>query len=138
MKVKISEIPEGGLTVSEKFNPAQMNLDTPQMRFTGAVLVTGHFERMVDTVQVEVEASAPMQEICGRCLAANDAVYAEGFHLDYSVKDQTTLDITEDVRQEIMLSYPVKILCREECRGLCPQCGVNWNEGSCLHAVAQA
>jgi uncharacterized protein len=43
----------------------------------------------------------------------------------------TAIDLTEDVRQTLLLSFPLKNLCREECRGLCPRCGTNWNEQAC-------
>lgn len=41
------------------------------------------------------------------------------------------LDMTEIVRQDLMLALPLVPLCRNECKGLCPNCGVNWNEGTC-------
>jgi len=43
----------------------------------------------------------------------------------------TVIDITEDVRQTVLLSVPLKRLCRPGCRGLCPECGKNLNEGPC-------
>lgn len=45
--------------------------------------------------------------------------------------DTTHIDLAEDVREMVMLSIPLKLLCREECKGLCPKCGTNWNTGSC-------
>ena len=41
------------------------------------------------------------------------------------------LDLTDDVREDILLSLPLKFLCQEDCRGLCPHCGQNLNEGTC-------
>ena len=41
------------------------------------------------------------------------------------------LDITQDVTDGFLLSIPAKLLCREDCRGLCPICGAEWNEGTC-------
>ena len=41
------------------------------------------------------------------------------------------LDITEDVRQVLLLSVPMKVLCTEDCKGLCPKCGINLNKQSC-------
>jgi uncharacterized protein len=41
------------------------------------------------------------------------------------------IDLTEDVRQIVLLSVPMKLLCKEDCKGLCPQCGTNWNVSSC-------
>jgi uncharacterized protein len=42
-----------------------------------------------------------------------------------------SLDIAEDVRQTVLLAIPLKILCSEGCRGLCPSCGKNLNVESC-------
>lgn len=41
------------------------------------------------------------------------------------------IDITQDVIDALVLTVPVKVLCREACRGLCPRCGKNLNEGDC-------
>lgn len=41
------------------------------------------------------------------------------------------MDLAEPVRQSLVVSLPLKPLCREDCKGLCPQCGANWNEGAC-------
>jgi uncharacterized protein len=41
------------------------------------------------------------------------------------------LDMTEVVRQDILLAIPPFPVCRSQCAGLCPQCGKNWNEGPC-------
>ena len=47
------------------------------------------------------------------------------------------LDITEAVRQYAMLGLPMMPLCRSDCAGLCPECGVNLNEGSCSCETGQ-
>lgn len=41
------------------------------------------------------------------------------------------LDLTELVRQDLMLALPLVPLCRNDCQGLCPNCGKNWNDGDC-------
>jgi uncharacterized protein len=41
------------------------------------------------------------------------------------------LDLTEIVRQAILLAQPMRPLCREDCAGLCTECGQNLNEGQC-------
>jgi len=40
-------------------------------------------------------------------------------------------DLTDMVRQELLLALPMKPLCSEECKGLCPRCGVNLNIETC-------
>ena len=41
------------------------------------------------------------------------------------------LGVEDFVREDIFLALPTKFLCREDCKGLCPQCGKNLNDGSC-------
>lgn len=52
---------------------------------------------------------------------------------DYVVVDGTALvaDLTEIVRQALVLELPMKPLCGDDCKGLCPQCGANRNEAEC-------
>jgi uncharacterized protein len=47
------------------------------------------------------------------------------------IDDRHILDLGEVLRQDVLLALPMHVLCREECRGLCPVCGQNLNQGSC-------
>jgi uncharacterized protein len=47
------------------------------------------------------------------------------------IDDRHLLDLGEVLRQDVLLALPTHVLCREECRGLCPVCGQNLNQGSC-------
>jgi uncharacterized protein len=49
----------------------------------------------------------------------------------FTIDEQHILDLTEALRQSILLALPMKPLCREDCAGLCPQCGQNLNEKMC-------
>ncbi len=51
--------------------------------------------------------------------------------LDVGVMRDDRLDLTQLLRENILLNVPLQPLCRAECRGLCPQCGINLNESSC-------
>jgi uncharacterized protein len=44
---------------------------------------------------------------------------------------ENMLDLTELLRQNILLALPIKPICSDECKGLCPTCGRNLNEGPC-------
>lgn len=44
--------------------------------------------------------------------------------------DKQELDLTEIVREQILLAIPIKQLCKEDCQGLCVRCGMNLNQGS--------
>ena len=45
--------------------------------------------------------------------------------------DNYQLPLQELVEEDLILDQPSKILCREDCRGLCPQCGKDLNQGLC-------
>ena len=85
---------------------------------------------------------------CDRCVGQFDRTLTSSYQMYYvwngaetSSLDPTEvqvispglniINIAEDVRQTILLSVPLKVLCREECKGLCPHCGKNLNEGAC-------
>ena len=48
-----------------------------------------------------------------------------------AIGDDFHLDLTPVVREDFVVSIPIRALCRPDCKGLCPQCGANWNEGPC-------
>ncbi|MSR07462.1 MAG: DUF177 domain-containing protein [Gemmatimonadetes bacterium] len=81
---------------------------------------------------------------CRRCLtpvvrpvaAKVDVLFSEDPESDdqsvYLIPPDTeTLDLSPAVREELILAAPDYILCREDCRGLCPRCGKDLNEGPC-------
>ncbi len=59
----------------------------------------------------------------GEALDSEDYVLFKGSSL--------MVDITEPIRQAILLAISMKPLCSDDCRGICPHCGVNLNEGEC-------
>jgi uncharacterized protein len=106
--------------------------------------------RLVGTVKSELELS------CSRCLEpyrlAVDASFDQRFlpaaemanadereiqdedvEISYYRDDQ--IDLNELLREQFYLALPMKPLCSEECKGLCPQCGINRNTGTCTCAT---
>lgn len=95
---------------------------------------------------------ARLQVGCGRCLepftlpvdtqvdltyvphpeqAADDEVELSQDDLTTAFYRDQTLDLAEMVREQFYLALPMRPLCREDCKGLCPQCGTNLNQGTC-------
>jgi uncharacterized protein len=93
---------------------------------------------------------ASTQEVCARCAEefsapsernfrfvltprtiglADDDLVAED--LEFSVYDGAEIDLSPLLREQLLLSLPTRPLCREDCRGLCPQCGANLNHAAC-------
>jgi uncharacterized protein len=52
-------------------------------------------------------------------------------NITYLSPDAAKIDITNDVRDYLILSIPMKKLCNTDCKGLCIKCGKNLNEGAC-------
>lgn len=51
----------------------------------------------------------------------------------YLFPEDGNIDLEPIVREEMLLSVPIKYLCRQDCSGLCPICGVNLNNSTCDH-----
>jgi uncharacterized protein len=49
----------------------------------------------------------------------------------FTIDESHILDLTEAVRQAAVVSIPMKTLCKDDCAGLCPECGHNLNQGAC-------
>lgn len=63
-------------------------------------------------------------------LAASDAELKEGFD-ESNFIDGYYLDVDKMLYNEILVGWPTKVLCREDCKGICSVCGQNLNEGFC-------
>lgn len=96
--------------------------------------------------RVEGGVELAFRTFCDRCLAEAETVLDLRFDRvvlspeagaeddeadDLGFMDGYQLDVETFVYNEIIGSWPAKILCREDCRGLCPVCGQNRNERDC-------
>ena len=121
--------------------PVEVSMDIEQAD-ADAFLVTGHVaarlemscSRCVEPFEVPVDCTfelryVPAEQNAGegeREIAEDDlttAFYREG-----------ALDVIELLREQFQLALPMKPLCSEDCRGLCPECGANLNRTECGHA----
>jgi uncharacterized protein len=50
---------------------------------------------------------------------------------DEEVFDGRTIDLDPILREQVLLALPMNVVCREDCKGLCPSCGKDLNEGPC-------
>ncbi|MBI5876506.1 MAG: DUF177 domain-containing protein [Chloroflexi bacterium] len=64
-------------------------------------------------------------------IVSGASVPVDPFDQDNLIDDHHILDLTEVIRQRILLNLPLHPVCRPACRGLCPTCGQNRNEGAC-------
>jgi uncharacterized protein len=118
------------------------------LRFSTPLSVLGQAQSVVSgEVVVLVRVEAELSQECRRCLKPVDVRVEEDFDIVFSPVDETSepvddttrvlsdtaldLDLAEAIREEVLLSQSLLVLCEPDCRGLCPQCGINLNEERC-------
>ena len=70
---------------------------------------------------------------CDRCLtpATEKQIHEFAEEFDKSAAVDDLIDVTELLRDELLAAQPMKNLCKADCKGLCPKCGANLNDGDC-------
>ena len=131
--------------LSDVWGEDHWNGDT--ISYVGPVSFSGTYMLADETVIVRGFARAVVQSPCARCLKPTEtmleAEFEEAFIRDKGQEreaddDQSmysghVLELDEAVRTALLLELPSRILCKEDCRGMCCQCGadLNINECSC-------
>lgn len=111
-------------------------------RFDGDILVEGTFVVDKDNVYVDSTLTYTIIFGCDRCLCdvkkdfkvkCTASFYLEGEEEieGYYPFKNNIVDMTVPAEQEIILHLPTRVLCKEDCKGLCHICGTNLNEKSC-------
>ena len=149
MMIRVSELEEQGLRIDDVAALGTVFAD-PAWRLEA---VTLEVEPDGSDVFVRGRLRATVPQTCGRCLEAfparidapvdvrlvpkpsvTDNVELGADDLDVDFYDNDELDVTRVVENEATLALPMKPLCREDCRGLCPVCGANRNVAPCTCA----
>ena len=133
MKIHVNRVPEEGLREHATYNPAALDMERDDVRLPQPFEVDAFLTRAARELVVQADIRCPMHLVCSRCLAEFDSTVATTALFNYAVQPTDVVDITDDVRQEIMLAYPMFPVCRQDCKGLCSACGQNLNLGSCSH-----
>lgn len=132
VKIDITQIPPEGITKTLECLAADLSLDLEEAKFTKPIQVITRLKREINFVRAEGEIKGNLRLSCSRCLEDFMRDFSYGLSLLFSVKKEDTfIDITENLREEIILNHPFKVLCKSDCKGLCPLCGQNLNKGRC-------
>ena len=151
MKIVLSEITDEGLDLD-----FEETITSSTVQLLSPVRAKLRIEKLGPEVLVRGDVVAGVELQCSRCLsrfpkdieASVNVVYhpveelkGEDKHevkedeLDMGFYKGDELDIEELVAEQIILSVPMKPLCSEACKGLCPRCGADLNAGSCACAT---
>lgn len=132
MKITVKDIGSKGLDLDEHIDPVELGLKNDDFQCVSTIDVKARVERLGDTVLAKTEAEGMFSFTCGRCLEPVQKKVKEDCVFDYKVDKTTqTIELNDDIRQEIILAFPLVVLCREDCKGLCTGCGVNLNKEQC-------
>lgn len=77
------------------------------------------------------EVPLPLDLVFDRMVISPQAGWEDEEADDLSFMDGSQLDVEAFVHNEILVNWPTKILCKEDCKGLCPVCGQDLNAGDC-------
>lgn len=160
MFIDIHELAIHPIDSREEIRPGTLDLgpdiqqSSPLATSVHADLVEEHHgkHQVIKDIRVRGDLSTRLRVSCARCLEPVDQVVARKFDLLYrpqgtdaraeelSVTDAEAeigyyrgdgLELQDVLREQILLALPLKIVCRDDCKGLCPHCGKNLNAEQC-------
>jgi uncharacterized protein len=138
--------------VDRVFPPDAFKLDQEDFRVVAPVELTAHVTKDAQKVRLTGRVRTTLEMNCGRCLEAFSIPVDAPFDLMFlpeseepatrekevtaddvgvSFYKDDAIDLGDIMREQFFLAQPMKPLCRPDCQGLCPLCGVNRNRETC-------
>lgn len=155
MLIETENLTANGKPFSNSFRASEFPLDAEDegLRLLEDVKVSGRVARERLRVRITGNLETRVAKPCDRCLSPQEMPVTVAFDelfvpleidlsrtspvleaedLVTSVMDGTTIDLDEVVREQILLATQSRLLCRDDCHGLCLNCGANLNDNQCL------
>ena len=156
MKIRVSNLHEEGVRFEFSRKTAWLEATLPADKRTDFTMLEVHVDclarKIRETVSLEMAIDTVFRLECCRCLELitlpvnseikytlapfreeaeeeNPESLDEDFNFGYYKDDE--IDFDPIVVEQILMQIPMKPLCKENCKGICPDCGVNLNESSC-------
>ena len=158
MRLEIAGLEDGKGAFAHAYAPGELVLEDDRLRLLIAPTVSGNLHQKGRRVHVSGRLAARLQVECDRCLKpvelpvdsrfkleyvtpedyqAQQAVELTEADLDLSVFHGEVVDVDELVTEELLLAVPDHVLCEENCKGICPVCGVDRNVAGCECQTAE-
>jgi uncharacterized protein len=152
MRIELEKLEGSGGSFSHVYQVSELPFEEAELRMTEPATVQGTVHRHNGEAELRGKLHAKVSIPCARCLKPVelpiDVKFSERFvpavswrdeeahelreeDLNLAVFDGEAIELDDVVREEILLAIPGQVLCREDCQGLCPVCGVDRNESSC-------
>jgi uncharacterized protein len=145
----------GALRMVERVVPAPEDLRLELIRVPAGsdLSLSLRLESVSEGVLVSARATAALTGECGRCLReisdTLDVTFQQLYAYEHSTTEETTdedevgrmqgdlIDLEPELRDAMVLALPNHPLCREDCPGLCPECGAQWDDLPADHSHTQ-
>lgn len=155
MFLSIKEMELRKIRFDEIFAPGQIDFTEESLQQETPLQATGDAELLAHTegeVRIQGKYSVEMGSVCDRCLGVARFPIDAGFDLFYRpisfLKREEEVEIDEGeaeigfyenggieledvIREQVLLALPMQRVCSDSCKGICPVCGRNRNEGAC-------
>jgi uncharacterized protein len=152
MRIEIEKLEGGRGGFAHVYQPDELDPVDERVQLIQPVQVKGNVKRTANEVFVDGHVETRAQLECDRCLRPVEVPVNADFALEYitgadyesssatalseeemsvSVFDGESVDVDEIVKEQILLAVPARTLCREDCKGICPECGMDRNAGDC-------
>jgi uncharacterized protein len=152
MRIELVNLEHGRADFAQVYQPEELGLSDERVTLAGPASITGKVKVAGAEVSVSGQIEARAQVECDRCLKQIELPVSADFALDYitgadyessyaaalsedemsvAVFDGEAIDVDEIVKEQILLAVPARTLCRDDCKGICPECGTDLNAGDC-------
>lgn len=159
MLIRLDEIREDGFShdyvvSADEFPQLAELIDAGEVIFSAPVAVRVRLFRVGELIEVDGQLQTAVQVNCGRCLKDYVASLVNTFSLTFAktlpeievddadveltaedlgmtLLEGDEIDLHEAVQEQVLLALPFRPLCSDDCRGLCPHCGVDLNMTTC-------
>lgn len=152
MLIEIDSLGARWTPFEHEYQPNELHVDEQGLSLSGRTIVKGRAARRDGRAKLEGTLAATVRTECDRCLTPLEfpieATFTVGYVPEEEFDDEAHAEVGEDeasiaalegeainvddlVREQLLLALPARRLCREECKGLCPVCGVNRNVETC-------
>jgi len=131
LKVDLTQFTEGTLHVEGEIDPDTTQLAAAEVNFTEFLKIQVDLTRQENELMVSAIVTSSENVTCSRCLEVVDKPFEKQFDLLVDITNKTEVDLEPLIADEIFADLPIKILCKDSCKGLCPICGQNRNDADC-------
>ena len=131
--ITVALLEKGEVELNGVMTPEEMKIDDSSLiKFTGNINYKLRAKLINGAVLLDGQVSSSISSFCGRCTIAveQELVNRAVCHF-YEDIDQQTIDVTDDIREDLLIMLPVNPLCSEQCLGLCNKCGADLNNEDC-------